>query len=271
MRRLSCGCAATSFWFRQREMDFRGLRGSLRQFLRAFGNTGNLLNFLRSKPIGRREGNAPGVSWVFQLERDLEKLPDRSRPLDPCHSPAHRSRRLAGFGVRDFERDPHVFEDVVLGLVAASVAVDDESRGALGERTSQRVNTRYSERDCLHNPRAAALPQFLVLVRDRFRHHFRRFVGKIAALFIHGHRRRSSSLSEISDCLRLLGRRSYHPRPACGAFQSGTPMLPLRPRLVPLTNKSVLEKTPDGFLRSGVPEGEKSSRQQKNSRPKSTS
>ena len=71
------------------------------------------------------------------------------------------------------------------------MAIDDESRRALRERASKRVHTSNRERDRLHDSRAAAFPQFLVLVRDRFRHHFRRFVGKIAALLVHGHRRRS--------------------------------------------------------------------------------
>src|SRR4029077_4156133 len=36
----------------------------------------------------------------------------------------------------------------------------------------------------------------------------RRFVGEIAALLVHGYRRRSQSSSELVNCLRLLGRTS---------------------------------------------------------------
>jgi hypothetical protein len=76
-------------------------------------------------------------------------------------------------------------------LIAAAVAINDERGGTLCEWPSKRIDASDGQRNRLHDPRTATLPQFFVLVRDRFRHYFRRFVGKIAALLVHGHRRRS--------------------------------------------------------------------------------
>ncbi len=80
----------------------------------------------------------------------------------------------------------------MLRLVAAAVAINDQRRRTLREGTPERVHTRHRQRNSLHDSRAAALSQFLVLMGNRFRHHIRCFVGKIAALLlVHGHRRRS--------------------------------------------------------------------------------
>jgi hypothetical protein len=157
----------------------------------AFVNTRYAHTFRGRKPIRWRKGNAPSVPWDFQLQGDLEKLSHSAWTLDPSHSSANSSGSLPGFGVRDFESDPHIFQNVVLRLVAAAVAIDDQRRGAFREGASECINTRNRQRNRLHDPRAASLALFLVLVCHRFRHHFRCFVGKIAALFIHPHRRRS--------------------------------------------------------------------------------
>src|SRR5579859_4533190 len=105
-------------------MNFRGFRSSWRRVLCVLLSRRNAHTFRRRKPIRRREGNAPGVPGRFQLEGDLEKLPHGAWTLDPSHSPANGSGSLAGFGVRDLESDPHIFQNVVLRLVAAAMAIE---------------------------------------------------------------------------------------------------------------------------------------------------
>src|SRR6266403_4231548 len=63
----------------------------------------------------------------------------------------------------------------------------------------------------------------------------------------------------------------YVPRPACGVLRSKTSKLLLRPRWALPANKSVLGKTPDGFLQCGGREKETPIRRQKIPRPKSIS
>jgi len=61
-----------------------------------------------------------------------EKLAHRSRTLNPRTRP----RTIAasgGFWVRNFQLHPHVFQDVVLRLEPATVAVDDQARGPFHE------------------------------------------------------------------------------------------------------------------------------------------
>src|SRR3989449_7698482 len=78
------------------------------------------------EPILRGKRDSPHVPGIFELERDLKKLADRTRPLNPGDLAANRARLVVRLGVRDFERHPHVFQDVVLGLVARAVAIDDQ-------------------------------------------------------------------------------------------------------------------------------------------------
>jgi hypothetical protein len=61
----------------------------------------------------------------------------------------------------DFQRDPHIFQDVMLGLIARAMAINDQSGGAFLKWAAKRVHTRYGQGHGLHNARAAALLRFL--------------------------------------------------------------------------------------------------------------
>lgn len=130
----------------------------------AFLRAGIGRGFLRRKPIGWRKRDSPSVAGNFEFESDLKKLADGARALDPCDAAANGARGLIGFSVRHIERNPHIFQDVVLRLIAAAVAIDDESGSTFGEGTAERVNAGDRERDRLHDARAAAFPQIFVLV-----------------------------------------------------------------------------------------------------------
>ncbi len=84
------------------------------------------IGFSLREPIFRRERDAPYVTGRFEFECNLEKLADRARTLNPSDASPHDAMLLAFFGVRHFDLHPHIFEDVMLGLIAAAVAVEDE-------------------------------------------------------------------------------------------------------------------------------------------------
>src|SRR5216684_7896449 len=94
-----------------------------------------LRSIRKREPIFRGKSDSPYVAGKFEFERHLEKLAHRARALNPGDAAPHGAGRLAGLGMRHLERDPHILENVVLGLVATAVAIDDERRGALAERT----------------------------------------------------------------------------------------------------------------------------------------
>ncbi len=152
----------------------------LRQFVRCL-HLRNLRHIGEGDPILRRKRDAPDVAGNFQLQRHLKKLPHCSRPLNPGNAAAHRARWLADFRVGDLHAHPHVFQDVVFRLVAATMAIDNQRRGPLHEGAPEGVDTRHDKRDRLHDTGAAALPQFRALVRGPFGHHFNCLIGKIAA------------------------------------------------------------------------------------------
>ena len=57
--------------------------------------------------------------------------------------------------MRHFERHPHVLQHVMLGLVAAAVAIDDRCGGAFLEGTAECVHAGDGQRHGLNNARAA--------------------------------------------------------------------------------------------------------------------
>jgi len=83
------------------------------------------------KPVTRRKRDAPDISGHFQLDADLKQFANRSRALNPANTRAHSARFAPWFVVGHFKGDPHIFQHVMLGLVTAAVAIDDQGRGAL--------------------------------------------------------------------------------------------------------------------------------------------
>ena len=81
----------------------------------------------KREPILRRKRDAPGVTGKLQLQGNLKKLAHGTRALNPRNTAADGARRLPGLRVRHLEAHPHIFQDVVLRLIAAAVAIDDES------------------------------------------------------------------------------------------------------------------------------------------------
>src|ERR1700682_372151 len=132
----------------------------LRQILSTGCVNGGARGVRKGEPVVWRESDAPGVSWKLQLQGHLEELPHGTRALNPGDTSADGARRLSGFRVRHLERDPHVFQNVVLRLVAAAVAIDDQRGGTLSEGATKGVHTRDAEGNRLNNARAAALAHF---------------------------------------------------------------------------------------------------------------
>jgi hypothetical protein len=62
---------------------------------------------------------------------------------------------VVGIGVRYLNRNPHVLENIVLRLVAATVAVDDEGGSALLERAAQCIHADNGQRNGLQDARTA--------------------------------------------------------------------------------------------------------------------
>src|ERR1700736_792926 len=99
----------------------------------------------KSEPVFRWKGDAPGISGDLELQGDLEELADGAWALNPGDASANGARRLSGFGVGHFERDPHIFEHVVLRLVAAPVAINDQGGSSFGEGAAERVYARNGQ------------------------------------------------------------------------------------------------------------------------------
>ena len=115
---------------------------------------------METNPPGK--GNAPNVSGNFQLYSNLKQLTHGPRPLNPCNAPSDGSRFTPRFVVGHFERNPHIFQNVVFGLVARAVAINDKRGGALLKWAAKRVHSRYCERNGLHDPAAAPLLCFRI-------------------------------------------------------------------------------------------------------------
>src|ERR1700683_4591630 len=92
------------------------------------------------------------------------------RSLDPDHASAHRAQIAAWFGVRYFEGHPHVPQTVVLGLIEAAVAINDQGGGAFLEGAAQSVHADYRYWHSLDNARGPALLNFGTLLNSGFRH-----------------------------------------------------------------------------------------------------
>src|SRR6266850_6870883 len=140
----------------------------------------------KREPILRRKRDAPGITGKLQLQGNLKELAHSTRALNPCNTAADGTRRLPSLRVRHLEAHPHIFQDVVLRLIAAAVAIDDESRGALIKRPTESIHTRNAQRNGLNNSRAATLTQ----LRSRAGytgsgHKFTHIFGKFPAKFVH--------------------------------------------------------------------------------------
>src|SRR6266446_79692 len=138
----------------------------------------------KGEPVVGREGDAPRVAGKLQLQGNLKELPHGARALNPGNASADGARRLSGLRVRHLERDPHIFQDVVLRLVAAAVAIDDQCGSVLGELAAESVDTRNGQGNRLDNARAAALAQLRGYAgyagsRHSFSHIFGKFPGKL--------------------------------------------------------------------------------------------
>ena len=116
----------------------------------------------KCEPIFGRKSDAPYVAGGLQFERHLKKLPHRSRPLNPRYPPTHHSRRLPGIRMRNFQLHPHIFQNIMFRLIAASVAINDQGRSVLGKRASDGIHPGNRQGHGLHDARAAALPQIRV-------------------------------------------------------------------------------------------------------------
>jgi hypothetical protein len=67
--------------------------------------------------------------------------------------------------MRHLKRDPHIFQNIMFGLVAATVTADQKSGSAFLKRAAQRVNAGDRERNGLNNARAAASAKIGIVVR----------------------------------------------------------------------------------------------------------
>ncbi len=186
----------------QRQVKIR-LRCLRMRFVKLFGSFCGMLPMLRrmhssgcvsggargvrkSEPVFGRKGDAPRVPRKLQLKRHLEELAHGARPLNPGDASADRAWRLAGFRVRHLERDPHIFQNVVLRLVAAAVAIDDQCGSTLVEGATERVHTRNGQGNRLNNPRAAPLAQLRGCAGYAGSGHtFSHIFGKFPAKLVH--------------------------------------------------------------------------------------
>ena len=176
----------------QRQVEIR-LRRRRKRFVSVLGNFRGMLRILRqmrgvreSEPVFGREGDAPRVAGKLQLQGDLKELPHSARALNPGNTSADAARRLSSFRVRHLKRDPHILQHVVLGLVAAAVAIDDQRGSALGELAAERVHAGNAQGNGLHNARAAALAQLHRCAGYAgSRHSFSHLLGKFPAKLVH--------------------------------------------------------------------------------------
>src|SRR3990172_9080988 len=103
------------------------------------------------------ESDSPEVAGNFQFDADLEQFPHCAWALNPHHSSTHRARLAARLRMWNLQHDPHGFEDVVLRLVAATVATDGDGGGALLEGPAESIHPGYGQRQGLNDARTAAV------------------------------------------------------------------------------------------------------------------
>jgi len=112
----------------------------------------------KREPILRRKRDAPGVPGSSS-SRQLKELAHGTRALNPCHTAAGRCAAAAQSPGAAPRGSPTYFQDVVLRLIAATVAIDDQRRRALVKRPTESIHTRNAQRNGLNNSRAATLAQ----------------------------------------------------------------------------------------------------------------
>ena len=117
----------------------------------------NSFIFGTGNPILRRECDAPHVACCLEFKPDLKQFTHGTRSLHPDHMSRHDTRRHARLHSRNFQRDDRVLRNVVLRLILAAVAVHHHRGRAFLERLAKRVDSRYRDGNCLHDPRAPAL------------------------------------------------------------------------------------------------------------------
>ncbi len=108
-------------------------------------------------PIFGWECDAPDVACRFEFKPDLKQFAHGTRSLHPDHMSRHDARRNARLHPRNFQRDDGILRNVMLRLVFAAVAVHHDRGRAFFERLAERVDSRYRDGNCLHDPRAPAL------------------------------------------------------------------------------------------------------------------
>jgi hypothetical protein len=126
----------------------------------AFGSSGNRRQgeiFGEGEPIRWGERDSPDIARHLQLYSNLEKLANRPGPLDPGHPRPNHAWVATRLVVRHLDRDPHVLQNVVLGLIPAAMGVNDQRGRSLLEGSPERIDAGYRKWNGLNDARAAAL------------------------------------------------------------------------------------------------------------------
>src|SRR6202008_3133068 len=114
---------------------------------------------------------------------NLEKFADGARTLHPDHSPLNGVWRAAVLRGRNIQRNDTNLWDGVDRLVLATVAVHHHGGSAFFEGLPQSIHTRHSERDGLHDARAAALLRAGIVGQRGFVHpSLRGAISKVSIL-----------------------------------------------------------------------------------------
>lgn len=124
--------------------------------------------FREGKPIRRRESDAPNVAGNFEFHTNLKQFANGSRALNPRDARADGARLAPRFIMRHLERDPHIFQDVMFGLIPATVAINDQAGSAFLKRPAQGVYARHGKRHGLDNPRRPPLLRLWLRMKIRF-------------------------------------------------------------------------------------------------------
>jgi hypothetical protein len=69
-----------------------------------------------------------------------------------------------------FERDPHIFQDIMFGLIAAALAINGHRGGAFLKWPPERIHPRYREGNGLDDSFGAPFLWFLLGIEVRFCH-----------------------------------------------------------------------------------------------------
>jgi hypothetical protein len=94
----------------------------------------------RFQPIFRQRTLFPNVRGSLEFDSDLEKFADRVRTLNPSDAGANVRMR-----VRQFQRNPRVAREMVLGRVLAAVQIERKRTGTLFERLTEKIRAAYDE------------------------------------------------------------------------------------------------------------------------------